>query len=1055
VHIGLDLGAALTKLVRYPVDSGHPPDDEPGPGAASIEQTAVVYHQLESEIPSPQSTGGHPAHTVRCDGFPLMLDSQPHTFVDSWGGRTAAEVTQSYLRCLRIAEAPRDGNLVLAVAPLATPAQRTDPPGSGSSITTRAAPRVRAVVPDILTALGRPPSRVVAAPVAAVAYLRHTRAELAGIARFIVCDIGAGSLTIAFCTVGPHGTQLVDCVRLTGSAAWSEDTAGFTEAGQRPPALIELLVTDLAKRTGAPALASTVRRWRGLEWLLDGHGDWPSAVRDAQGPGQPRQRGRQQRVADLRVTTNQLLAACLPLAERAAAALRAMIRSQREADWRVSGSGARAKVVFLGGLAGLGPIRAALLSAAGADPAEPGEAVLELDPATRLRAVAHGAALVASGQVRPSQPYPHALRLPVYYVSREQLESTDLELAPAGTIEYDEPERLLVDAHGEPLTVEVRPGPAPFPVQIVPFGSGKPVPASFMPVTMPLAGQYRVAVGGGADGVTVALHAVSGTGTVRFVLDDPAVLPRRASGAWRMRKVLIPMAGLGRVPRCLAMLAVTTSALLGSVLPAAASVAPAPASAVAAALGADKIPAALVILVDTSESMAPPAGLYPRVYEQLPKFLAALARQDPQDEVAVVQFAGKEATRTISPMGPPTPNIPLLRNPAFTGGTDIGYAFQVALNDLAQDKNAQVGGIMLLSDGGISAPSDPVYDGGAGYKAPGWAKLRQQVQGLGIPVTGYGLPLTTSQSEVSALNGALSACFGSQQFMLTSNFDDLSSQFATAQQKILNSRVAVAAAPDSGHGVKVSWGGTGASDGTVQLNPSTGNAQLSVRFTATTRRVPLSVTGVSVTVTGFPEKISASIVPAAVSLRPGQSETVPLRLTWPPLAGGNFPSSGTISLRASVKSPDSNAIRNFYQDSSFTVGGLSGSVSSPYLASIPAPSHLFALILTGLVVLLAAAGATFYVGARLSGWLGLRAVGGSIPPVSLPGRPWHTFTVTGLGGMDGRVTVWRTPFTREMHIKHSKFQKKSFALRRDGRVMVAGIEISHHAGYSDDSRANV
>src|SRR6516162_9312539 len=114
-----------------------------------------------------------------------------------------------------------------------------------------------------------------------------------------------------------------------------------------------------------------------------------------------------------------------------------------------------------------------------------------------------------------------------------------------------------------------------------------------------------------------------------------------------MMKGADPMAGPGRVPRCLAMLTVVGWALVSSALPAAAGVTPAPASVVAADLGADKIPAALVILVDTSASMAPPAGLYPRVHEQLPKFLAALARQDPQDQVAVVQFASKAATRTI------------------------------------------------------------------------------------------------------------------------------------------------------------------------------------------------------------------------------------------------------------------------------------------------------------------------------------------------------------------------------------------------------------------------
>lgn len=513
------------------------------------------------------------------------------------------------------------------------------------------------------------------------------------------------------------------------------------------------------------------------------------------------------------------------------------------------------------------------------------------------------------------------------------------------------------------------------------------------------------------------------------------------------------MAGPGRVPRCLALIAVLTGMLISGALPAAAAETPTPASVVATDLGANKIPAALVILVDTSSSMAPPTGLYPQVYQQLRTFLAALAKQDPQDEVAVVQFASKAATHTIYAMGPPTPDIPLQQNPTFTVGTDIGYAFQLGLEDLSQDKNAQVGGVMLLSDGGMWEPSDLLYDGGKGYSAPGWAQLRHLVQGLGIPVTGYGLPLTTDQGDISALDTALNACFGSQQLTLTSGFDNLSDEFDTAQQKILNSRVAVAAAPDSGRGVRVTWGGAAAGNGTIQLNPASDHANLTVTLTATTGRIPLEVIGASIDITDFPEQVSGISLPSDIALRPGQSVTVPLRLTWKPMPG-TAPWSGTIDLNASVKSPDTNAIRNFYQDASFTTGALTGNVSTSYSASAPAPSYTAAAILFLLVLVLLAAGAVVYLGARLSGSLTLRIAGGGRQQETLPRRPRYTFTVTGPAALSGGITVWRMPFSKDMRIKHTRFPQTSFTLPRGGRVMVAGIEINHYAGYPDDSRIN-
>jgi len=399
MHVGLDLGTALTKIARYPADSGQPDSGEPGTAALAIKPSAVSYHQLGSEIPAFSSAGEQPPLTVRCDGFPLMLESRPQGCVNIWGGRTAAEVTQAYLRCLLAADELGDGELVVAVpAHAATLVSTGGLFGSPRPASARPLPQVQAAVPDILTALGRPPSRVVAAPVAAVAYLRHTRPELKDVTRFIVCDIGAGAISFALCEVGSRATRLADCVRLTDSAVWNADSGGFTEAMDVSCPVVERLIIELARKVGTPPRDWSARRWRGLEWLLRQHGDWPSIVRNADGPLGPPQGDTEQPIADLRVTTDQLLAVCSPLARRGAEALRSIIRGQQKDDWRVTGRRTGPKIVFLGGLGGLGPVRAALLKAAGADPAYPGDAEVRLDAETRLGAVAQGAALVAAGE---------------------------------------------------------------------------------------------------------------------------------------------------------------------------------------------------------------------------------------------------------------------------------------------------------------------------------------------------------------------------------------------------------------------------------------------------------------------------------------------------------------------------------------------------------------------------------------------------------------------------------------------------------------------------------
>lgn len=503
---------------------------------------------------------------------------------------------------------------------------------------------------------------------------------------------------------------------------------------------------------------------------------------------------------------------------------------------------------------------------------------------------------------------------------------------------------------------------------------------------------------------------------------------------------------------------------IGYAVPASADVPPAGPATVAAALGANKIPAAIVVLVDISDSMsASENGLYPEVHTELPQFLAALARQDPQDQVAVIVFGNRNDTRIIYPMGPPTPNIPLPGD-ADSLGTDIGYAFQLALQQLSvAHKNIQLGDVLLLSDGGMWAPNDPTYDGGRGYHAPGWATLRSHVQGLGIPVTGYGLPLTRNATDIDALGQALTVCFGEHQQMLSANFSDLTAQLNGTQDKIQSSRIAVGAAPDSGRGVQVTWQGPASSIGAGRLNLPSGQADLSVRLTATTRRIPLHVRNLSVQVTGLPAgDITARISTADIALAPGRSVTLPVHLSWPQVTADSAAAAGgrrswpvTLTLNGHVYSPFTNAIRKFYLDKSFTIGTLAGNTSPGFVAVIPSSIGLFDWLLILLLAALALAAGGVLAGrrARLRGVLIVSTVGDKSYPFILPSRPWFSSRIDDVLGIPGVIHVRGNPVNREMRVKlrDSKLPDGEDTLEPDGRTMISGLMITHEGEMPDET----
>ena len=475
---------------------------------------------------------------------------------------------------------------------------------------------------------------------------------------------------------------------------------------------------------------------------------------------------------------------------------------------------------------------------------------------------------------------------------------------------------------------------------------------------------------------------------------------------------------------------------------------PASPSAVKAGLGVGAIPAEIVILVDISLSMSTKQhGLYPEVLQQLPAFLNALAQQEPQDTVGVIVFGNPVDTQLIY-LGHPTSNIPLPGD-ATSDGTDFGVAFAQAINLLSQAPSSiQVGGVLLLSDGMPYAPNDKLYGGGNGFEAAGWKALRAKVQALPMTVTGYDLPLTTKKTAIDDQNQALAAVFSQRETL--SDGADLGKELGVAQQNILDSKIANAAGPDSHQGVRVAWSGLPGTDG-KPLNLSPGHAAVRLTLTATTRRIPLDLTGLSVRSTGLPVTMTGTLPSSDQALKPGQSVTVPVRLTWQPgssgfsAAGGMRTVHGRLMLTSQVSSPYTKAIKYTFDDGAFSVGGLTDSTSSQFAATIPAAINVLELlaIIVLLLVLLACVGA---FRARLGGTLILTSVDDVSGELALPAQWWRRSASTeDLIGIPGRITVRGSPISRLMRIglQLAGRPKSSTELAPGGRTMTAGIYIIH------------
>lgn len=466
--------------------------------------------------------------------------------------------------------------------------------------------------------------------------------------------------------------------------------------------------------------------------------------------------------------------------------------------------------------------------------------------------------------------------------------------------------------------------------------------------------------------------------------------------------------------------------------------------AVMRALGVSNVPTEIVILVDISQSMSPAGnGLYPVVRQQVLSYLGVLAQQDPQDLVGIILFGKGTDNQLIDP-GPPSRQVWLPEAPKYSNETDFGWAFQQAVQMLGSaPPDIKAGGVVLLSDGELSVPPGDDQTYSTNFTAPGWQQLRNQVMNLPIPVTGYDVPLTSDTSYTGNQYHALSQVFWPVQ-SLPVGTANLSRALDLATQGVLDSEVAKAAAPDGGAGIRVASSGLREADG-EPVDLATGQAEITVTATATTRKIPVYLSGLSVASAGLPVDMKGS-VPGGRLLAPGQSASWQIRLTWHPTRsgwtwlGGPRPVHGKLRLAATVSSPFTPTLHSAFADTSFSLGGYQSRLDPPFRASEPAHSLLLALlVLLVLAVLLVAVARTW-----LSGTLTVTPEGRTPYKARLSG--WWLFRSTaGLDGSRGRLLVYRSPVRRLMKVHMWIHERRPYheTLHRGKTLMPAGFHVVH------------
>lgn len=458
-----------------------------------------------------------------------------------------------------------------------------------------------------------------------------------------------------------------------------------------------------------------------------------------------------------------------------------------------------------------------------------------------------------------------------------------------------------------------------------------------------------------------------------------------------------------------------------------------------AQLGVDRVPADYVLLIDTSGSMAA-EGRYDRVRRSLRSFLSGLSSGDHValytfDEVAAPRYVGPaaDADRILS-------RLPAA--PTLGAGTDIGAALDSALGELERPGAADVASVVLVTDGRHEPPAGSAYPSSTGRP---WTALRDRVRRLDrSSLHGYALPLAAGASGAALLRTVLP----DTTVLDPSAVNGLASFLDRSKQRARSDKARRLLGPDVGSGVTARW----VVDDRVDLTGGEVSAVLTLRSTA--RHVPLTVEGLAASAIGSPLTVSG--LPPSVSLAPGATVTLPVRMRWTASAGllpvrRTRTAEPTLTVTGAVASPWASALA---RDVPLRIRPQPADGSRQVRAEAVVGSPVTLPLTVAVVLLLAAtllAGAYARTHPRLRGRLRVRSAvsGAELVTLDLRGRSVQLPS----GRLPGSGTVravrpsgWLDP-TVELAVTYSpdgSVSRRSVLRCPPGRsVMIGGLSFEH------------
>jgi Mg-chelatase subunit ChlD len=273
-------------------------------------------------------------------------------------------------------------------------------------------------------------------------------------------------------------------------------------------------------------------------------------------------------------------------------------------------------------------------------------------------------------------------------------------------------------------------------------------------------------------------------------------------------------------------------------------------------LGLAELPADYVILVDVSGSMGK-NGRYDPVRSALRPFLESLS---PEDYVALFTF-GDDA-RAIYLGSPADPAGILARLPASITDakvkTDIGAGLERGLTELERPDAAEIGSVVMFTDGKHLPARESVY---RDVDGPAWDALAERGEALAEEheLAAYSLPLTTKEAGTEQLGEVIA----NTTELRPESVENLEEYLGRAAERVRARKAALLLREDEGNGVAAEWSTAG------PLDLDDGPVPATLRLTATTTRVPVTVTGLAASLDGEPVTVGG--LPEEVFLAAGES----------------------------------------------------------------------------------------------------------------------------------------------------------------------------------------